>query len=319
MNSESGGKQANTNENESDAKKEFAGMPTSKGFLLAQSDRQLIEDNAHTIRDALFVCTTEPQVECAIAFARYLSFCGLNGDNYWLFMRLIMTNNKWVVDELLAERIPRLLFSTIRPDADLLDAAFEMLFSRHPEEIYGKSLECVLGIIQNAYFDPDDGYRIRRLSIMDINALGKFLVKGEGQDYPLNKLILEILDRLAHLGDYYGEQDKNVLSRHAFNVRYAYFDNTRDLIDAIPEPLLIPMPDLTGGVPEKDFANLISTRSVQKRNVHGRAIEKRRDSGAIDGNDAQKDRRDNAKKGDGDGTDNGVGKGSGKGSGKAPG
>ena len=247
------------------------------GFMQINNDKQLIRDHAHTVREALFACTTRPQVECAVAFARYLSFCGLNSDNYWLFLRLVMTNNPWVVDELLHERVPQLLFSTIRPECELIDAAFEMLFSRHPEEMYGKALESVLGIIQNAYYDPDDGYRIRRLSIMDINALGKFLIKDESQDHPLNRLVLEILDRIAHLGDYYGEQDKNVLSKHAFNVRYAYFDHTRNLVDAIPGPLLVRLADSTGVPPEEDYANLVTIRRQQKRDVYGRftkALEK---------------------------------------------
>ena len=252
-------------------------MRARTGFMQINNDKQLIRDHAHTVREALFACTTRPQVECAVAFARYLSFCGLNSDNYWLFLRLVMTNNPWVVDELLHERVPQLLFSTIRPECELIDAAFEMLFSRHPEEMYGKALESVLGIIQNAYYDPDDGYRIRRLSIMDINALGKFLIKDESQDHPLNRLVLEILDRIAHLGDYYGEQDKNVLSKHAFNVRYAYFDHTRNLVDAIPGPLLVRLADSTGVPPEEDYANLVTIRRQQKRDMYGRftkAIEK---------------------------------------------
>jgi len=244
------------------------------GFLLLETDKQLIRDNSHTVRDALFACTTRPQVECAVAFARYLSFTGLNNDNYWIFLRLVMTNNPWVVDELLHDRVPRLLFSTIRPDTELIDAAFEMLFSRHPDEIYEKSLESVLGIIQNAYFDPDDGYRIRRLTIMDINALGKYLIKDKAQDFPINKMLLDILDRITHVGDYYGEQDKSVISKHAFNVRYAYFDHTRDLVDAIPEPLLVRMNDMTGVSPEEDYADLMSSRRQVRRDVHGRFMKK---------------------------------------------
>ncbi len=262
--------EVNTARIDTDTRNECTGIQMRTGFLLIETDKNLIRENAHTIREALFACATEAQVECAVAFARYLSLAGLTSDNFWLFLRLIMTNNPWVVDELLHDRIPRLLFSTIRPDAELIDAAFEMLFSRHPEEIYSKSLESVLGIIQNAYFDPDDGYRIRKLSIMDINALGKFLDKGEPQEHPQNKLILEILDRIAHVGEYYGEQDKNVLSKHAFNVRYAYFDHTRNLVDAIPEPLLVRMNDLTGVAPEEDFVDLVSQRRQRKRDVHGR-------------------------------------------------
>lgn len=264
--------EVNTACRSSDSKMGYAGMATKTGFLLIENDRRLIRDHAHNLREALFACTTQSQVECAVAFARYLSYSGLNNDNYWLFLRLVMTNNPWVIDELLHERTARLLFSTIRPEIDLLNAAFEMLFSRHPEEIYSPALETVLGIIQNAYFDADDGYRIRKLSIMDINALGKFLIKDESQDHPLNKLILEILDRIAQVGEYYGEQDKNVLSKHAFNVRYAYFDHTRNLVDAIPEPMLIRVLDRMGVEPEEDYADLVAKRRARKRDIHGRFV-----------------------------------------------
>jgi hypothetical protein len=247
-------------------------MATKTGFLLIDNDKRLIQDHSHNLREALFACTTQPQVECSVAFARYLNYAGLNNDNYWLFLRLIMTNNPWVVDELLHERAPRLLFSTIRPDLELLDAAFEMLFSRHPEEMYSPALETVLGIIQNAYFDPDDGYRIRKLSIMDINALGKFLVKSEPQDNPLNSLLLEILDRISHVGDYYGEQDKSILSKQAFSVRYAYFDHTRNLLDAIPGPMLVRVQDRQGIHPEEDYVDLVAKRRQRKRDLHGRFI-----------------------------------------------
>lgn len=264
--------------NSADERPRGAGGPLPRtGFLLLETDKQLIRDNSYTIREALFACATRQQVECAVAFARYLSLAGLTNDNYWVFLRLVMTNNPWVVDELLHDRVPRLLFSTIRPDRDLIDAAFEMLFSRHPDEIYEKSLECVLGIVQNAYFDPDDGWRIRRLTIMDVNALGKYLVKDRPQDYPINKMLLEILDRITHVGEYYGDQDKSVISKHAFNVRYAYFDHTRDLIDAIPEPLLVRMSDITGVEPEDDFANLLSTRRRARNEARSKPARKERE------------------------------------------
>ena len=247
-------------------------MMTNNGFAVLDNDRNLIRDHSLLVREALFACTTETQVECSVGFARYLNRVGLNRENYWLFLRLLMTNNPWVIDELLHDREAGLLFSTIRPDADLLDAAFQVLFSRHPDELYPPALEAVLGIIQSAYYDPDDGYRIRRLTVMDINALGKFLQKGEPQDLPLNRLILDILDKIAHIGDYYGEPDKNVLSKHAFNVRYAYFDRTRELLDAIPEPLLVRVPDRQGVHPEEDFADLVTKRRQRKRDSAGRFV-----------------------------------------------
>jgi hypothetical protein len=247
-------------------------MAQKGGFAVSESDRRLIRENAFFVREALFTCMTEAQVECSVAFARYLNRFGLNSENYWLFLRLVMTNNPWVIDELLHEREARLLFSTIRPDAELIDAAFQTLYSRHPEELYPAALEALLGIIESAYFDPDDGYRIRRLSIMDINALGKFLLKAESQDNPQNRLILDILDRITHLGEYYGEQDKSVLSKHAFNVRFAYFDTTRELVDAIPHPLLVRVPDHGKVRPEEDYVDLVAKRRARKRDSNGRFI-----------------------------------------------
>jgi hypothetical protein len=255
-------------------------MGQKTGFAVAESDKRLIRENAYYVREALFGCMTDTQVECAVAFARYLNRCGINGDNYQLFLRLVMTNNPWVIDELLHEREPRLLFSTIRPDAELIDAAFQTLYSRHPEELYPPALEALLGIIESSYFDPDDGYRIRRLSIADINTLGKFLLKSETQENPQNRLILEILDRICHLGEYYGEQDKSVLSKQAFNVRFAYFDTTRELVDAIPHPLLVRVPD-TGKVrPEEDYVDLVAKRRARKRDAAGRFVRETAEPGS---------------------------------------
>jgi hypothetical protein len=252
-------------------------MAQKSGFAVSDSDRRLIRENAFYLREALFTCMTDVQVECAVAFARYLNRVGINGENYWLFLRLVMTNNPWVIDELLHERQARLLFSTIRPDADLIDAAFQTLYSRHPEEIYPLALESLLGIIEGAYFDPDDGYRIRRLTITDLNTLGKFLLKDEPQENPQNSLILDILDRIAHLGEYYGEQDKSVLSKHAFNVRFAYFDTTRELIDAIPHPLLVRVPDRGKVRPEEEFVDFVVKRRARKRDAAGRFVKETED------------------------------------------
>lgn len=266
-----------------DTIKRTHGVDRKKGYALVARDRQLIKEHAHVLRDALFTCMTEEQVEVSVAFARYLSRCGLTAENYWLFLRLIMTNNPWVIDELIRDAEPRLLFSTILPDAELIEAAFQTLFSRHPGEIYPRALEALLGIIENAYFDPDDGYRIRKLTLMDINALGKFLLKQEPQEHPQNRLILDILDRMTHLNEYYPEPDKSVLSKHAFNVRYAYFDSTRNLIDAIPHPLLVHLSDQGKVPPAEDFVELVTKRRIRQRDARGRFVKEQPVSGESPG------------------------------------
>ncbi|OHD82825.1 MAG: hypothetical protein A3J97_08860 [Spirochaetes bacterium RIFOXYC1_FULL_54_7] len=243
------------------------GMAQKTGFAISDGDRKLIRDHAYSIREALFTCLTDTQVECSVAFARLLNRSGVTSENYRLFMRMLITNNPWVVEELLHDRDPRLVFSTIRPDTELISTAFEVLMSRHPHELHSNVLEAVLGIIQNAFFDPDDGYKIYPLGIMDLNVLGKFLVKDKDQENPQNKLILEILDRITGLGVYYGDPEKNIVAKHAFSVRFAYFDSTRDLNDAIPEPLLVKLPNRSDVAPETDFAGLIVERRKQKRKI----------------------------------------------------
>jgi hypothetical protein len=245
-------------------------MVQKQAFAMSDSDRKLIRDHSHAIREALFSCMTDTQVECAVAFARYLNRRGVTAENYRLYLRFLMTNNSWVVEELLHDREPRLVFSTIESDAELINTAFEILASRHPDELLPLALEAVLGIIQNAYFDPDDGYRIRSLRIMDINALGKFLLKDQTQDHPRNKFILEILDRMTKLGQYYAEPEKNILAKHAFTVRFAYFDSTRDLGDAIPSPLLVKLPNRSDVSPENDFVGFVAERRKRKRDPSGR-------------------------------------------------
>jgi len=240
-------------------------MAQKTGGAISDNDKKLIRDHAYSIREALFTCLTDTQVECSVAFARLLNRSGVTTENYRLFLRMLITNNPWVVEELVHDREPKLLFSTIRPDAELIETAFAVLMSRHPDELHGNVLEAVLGIIQNAFFDPDDGYKIHTLGIMDLNALGKFLIKDKDQAHPQNKLILEILDRITNLGRYYGEPEKNILAKHAFSVRFAYFDSTRNLNDAIPEPLLVKLPNRSDVSPENDFAGLVEERRKRKK------------------------------------------------------
>jgi len=198
----------------------------------------LVQDNLNLIATSLFVCQTAEQVDFTVSFAKFLGSTGLTRTNFPLFFRLVATNNPWVVDSLLGEREARLLFSSIPPNPALIRKAFGILAFLHPDVIYRKTLEAALGIIENAFYDPDDGYAISKVKIADLNTLGKYLEKSKSQEDPANALILEILDRLTHIGNYNKEPAKNVLARHAFNVRFAYFDRRKKMEDTIPQVLL---------------------------------------------------------------------------------
>ncbi len=199
----------------------------------------IVREHRHIILDGVFGTATPIQVGSSMAFARYLSHVGITPKNYLLFLRVIETNNKWVVDELVGTRDPRLFFSTIRPNPGLVRRAFELLSAWHPGQIYSKVLLTVLGIIEYSYHKPDDGFRIYPIGITDLHNLGKFLDATLDQMDPTNATVLEILDRITRLGEYDGGTEKITISKHAFNIRDSFFDNTKTLMDTIPKILLV--------------------------------------------------------------------------------
>ena len=72
----------------------------------------------------------------------------------------------------------------------------------------------------------------------DVNNLGKHLNKEKGQDEPVNRAILDILDRLASL-EGQGDDEMELLARQCNVIRGNYFDKRRKMEDAIPQVLLV--------------------------------------------------------------------------------
>ena len=201
----------------------------------------IFKANQYIIINGIFNCHTSVQVESCIGFAKYLNYVGITRQNYQIFVKLLETNNKWVVDSLIGIREPKLLFSTIKPNFYLINKAFNMLSFWHPRQIYNKVLKALLGIIEYSYYKSDDGYKIYKLRINDLNNLGKYLDESKPQEEPDNRIILNVLDKMTQLGEYEGDIKKSIIAKHAFNIRIAYFDNRKKLLDVIPQLLLVEM------------------------------------------------------------------------------
>ena len=206
---------------------------------LSDNNDLLLTTNTHTITEGLFGNKNAVQVELSVSFANYMNQIGVSSSNYLIFMKLIETNNQWIIEALFKKREPRLVFTVIKPSSAMIAKAFQLLACWHPGEIYSKGLMALLGIIANSYHKPDDGYRIYNIDITDLNNIGKYLDRDAGSGSELNSILLEILDRFTSLGLYQASLDKRMLARHAFDIRIAFFDNTKSLIDVIPEVLLV--------------------------------------------------------------------------------
>ncbi len=182
---------------------------------------------------------TPEAVEAAVSYARFLRLSGLDTDNYPLFLKLLETENHWVLDALIGDADPFLFLSTIPPNTYLVQKCFELLTRWRPAGIYPKTLSIVLGVLQNAYSSPRDGYKIHSLSVADVDNLGKHLEKEKGQNDPRNRCILDILEKVGALEGLHWDETMETVSRQALRIRGNFFDNTKLLEDCIPQVLLV--------------------------------------------------------------------------------
>jgi hypothetical protein len=145
-----------------------------------------------------------------------------------------------------------------------------MMTRWHKGGIYHKNLSVIMGVLQSVYSSPQNGYRIAPLTIADANAIGKHLQKSKGQDDPLNRAILEVLDKIAHLEDS-GNAQMEEVAIHAAAIRNAFFDDRKRMEDVIPPVLLVSFKDREEVSPRRTST---VTRGGARRTAKTRATRK---------------------------------------------
>jgi hypothetical protein len=201
------------------------------------SDDSIFRVENHIINN-IFAGRTVDAVEAAITYTAFLRRSGLTNENYPLFLKLLEMDNHFVIDSLLGMTDPFLFLTPIQPTKHLVSTCFRLLTNWHPGGIYPKTLAIVLGALQAAYSYAKDGYKIHNVSINDVNNLSKHLNKEKGQDEPVNRGILDILDRLASL-EGQGDDSMELVARQCNIIRGNFFDKRRKMEDAIPQVLLV--------------------------------------------------------------------------------
>ena len=201
--------------------------------------RETILQVENQILNQIMASRTTEAAEAAISYARFLRLAGLDTENYPLFLKMLEIENHWVLDELIGPGDPFLLLSTIPPNQYLAQKSFQLLTRWRPGGIYPKTLAIVLGVLQNTYSSPKDGYKIYPLSVADVDNLGKHLEKKKGQNDARNRCVLDILDRIGQLEGLYWDESIEQVARQAHRIRSNFFDNTRLLEDCMPQVLLV--------------------------------------------------------------------------------
>lgn len=188
-------------------------------------------------------CSDGYSVFAAVAFSHYLvGKVGLTPDNYSVFFRLLESGNQYVVNALVGEGDPAKFFGTIQPNTFMLRECFRMLTKWKPGEIYPKALLIIYGLLTVCFKDPDEGYRLYPLTVTDVNNLGKHLDKGQDQMYPLNRIVLTVLDEIASLVEPQHplpSREVQDVALQANSIRGKFLDMTKRLNEAIPDILLI--------------------------------------------------------------------------------
>ncbi len=191
------------------------------------------------ILQSLMASRTAEAVEAAVSYARFLKMSGLTSENYPLFLKMLEIENHWVLDALIGDQDPFLLLSTIPPNAHIVEKSFRLLTKWRPGGIYPKTRAIVLGVLQNAYSSPKDGYKIFPMGVADVHNLGKHLEQEKGQNDPQNRCILDILEKISSLEGLMWDDSMEEVSRQAIRIRGYFFDNTKMLEDCIPQVLMV--------------------------------------------------------------------------------
>jgi hypothetical protein len=225
------------------AEAEAAKRSRERTDIMAKDDkiwaRESILQIENKLLQQIMAARTGEAVEAATGYARFLRLSGLDTENYPLFLKMLEIENHWVLDALLGTSDPFLLLSTIPPNRYLVSKCFILLTRWRPGGIYPKTLAIVLGVLQNAYSSPRDGYKIYKLSVADVDNLGKHLEKDKGQNDERNRCILDILDRIGSLEGLRWDPSMEAVARQGHKIRGNFFDNTKMLEDCIPQVLLV--------------------------------------------------------------------------------
>jgi hypothetical protein len=179
-------------------------------------------------------------VEACVEFARFLNARGLDSDNYPLFLEILRNENRFVVDALIGDENAFELFTKVQPNSYIIEFCLRMLRAYPPGGMHGKTLELIFGILYRGYHSAREGNALHRLTIEDVNAVGKFLDKNRDQNDSLNRFILDILADIAEYRSINNEDpgiDKN--SSHATAIRNAFFDRRRAMNSVMPPEILV--------------------------------------------------------------------------------
>lgn len=189
------------------------------------------------IDDAL-QCNSSSRVSTSIGLASMIYHMGIRDKNASFVLDLLETNNEYVVDALVVDSDPFIMMRNITPTRLILSKTFKILAFHNPGHLYPKVLLALLGVIDIAYKRSVDGFDIYPFTLSELNNISKYLDESRDQFDQVNKVLLRILENLHDMGIGSDDWKIRLMAFQAIQIRLAFFDQNKSLIDIIPEELL---------------------------------------------------------------------------------
>jgi hypothetical protein len=207
-------------------------------FLKYRTFTQILDAKTTLAADALW------------AYACFLNGMGVTSDNYPLYIEVLASNNRFAIDALLADHEPESFLDCVAPNPYIVRTCFETFQQIRSNEIYEKSLRVFLGVLLKVYASPEEGFQLFPVTIEQLNSLGKFLDENQGQEWPLNSTILDVLGNFSDLErPHEPEVQKRNLAAQAGRIRSDFFDAKRRLVQSMTEVILEKAPSPSFGIP----------------------------------------------------------------------
>ncbi len=190
------------------------------------------------ILQEVIAAKTPEAAEAAVSYAEFLRERGLNSENYPVFLKMLTTENRWVLDALMGSEDPFELLSSIPPNRYIVHKCFELIARWPSAGIQPATLAVALGVLRRAYSEPRAGFAIYPVRVADVNNLGKHLDETKGQSHPQNRFLLDVLDSIGALQGLHLDDSVDKVARQAMKIQGFFLDMTRSLEGCLPRALL---------------------------------------------------------------------------------
>lgn len=175
---------------------------------------------------------SEENRDAVITISRFLIKESLTIDNAYYFFKILNLNIQEASDEIFKHKSPENFFTALKPFKELIQFSLKNLIEYKPKELYYKNILASFGVLQNAYKNADNGFKIYALTVSDIQHIGKYLILDNEKT---SSIILELLDCIWR-ADTNKYKETTILAKEIVD---AYYDNKKRILDVIPHNLLI--------------------------------------------------------------------------------